>query len=111
MADPGVELVHYADLQADLAGQLRRIAAILGIDVPGPAWPGVEEAVGFERMRARAEQLAPDHNGVLRSRAAFFRRGTSGAARELLTPAEITRYESRAATLAPADLLTWLHRV
>ncbi|MGQ0629871.1 MAG: sulfotransferase domain-containing protein [Sporichthyaceae bacterium] len=108
--EPGVTLVHYADLQADLDGQLGRLAAVLDIDVPAPARPQLVEAAGFENMRARAEQLAPDHNGVLRSRAAFFRRGTSGAAAELLTPAEITRYTSRAAALAPADLLAWLHR-
>ena len=41
---------------------------------------------------------------------AFFRRGGSGAGRELLTDEEFARYLERAATLAPADLLTWLHR-
>jgi aryl sulfotransferase len=42
--------------------------------------------------------------------AAFFRRGSSGAGRELLTSAEFDRYRDRAAQLAPPDLLAWLHR-
>jgi hypothetical protein len=41
---------------------------------------------------------------------AFFRRGTSGSGRELLTPEEYAHYLDRAAGLAPPDLLTWLNR-
>ena len=61
-------------------------------------------------MRARADQLAPDTQGVLKDRAAFFRRGRSGAGREELGEAELARYFARAAELAPPDLLGWLHR-
>jgi hypothetical protein len=46
---------------------------------------------------------------VLKSNQAFFRRGTSGAGREVLTAAELDRYRERAAALAPPDLLAWLH--
>lgn len=35
---------------------------------------------------------------------------TSGGGRELLTAEELAHYEERAASLAPADLLVWLHR-
>ena len=34
-----VLLVHYADLKADLGGEMRRIADFLGIAVPAPLWP------------------------------------------------------------------------
>jgi hypothetical protein len=47
---------------------------------------------------------------ILKSAEAFFRRGTSGAGRELLTEAELARYDRRAAELASADMLRWLHR-
>lgn len=102
-----VLLVHYADLSADLGGEMRRIATRLGLDAPDD---DLVEAARFERMRARAADLAPDPAGVLKDRGAFFRRGRSGGARELLTPDEIAHYERRAATMAPADLLTWLNR-
>ena len=105
-----VLLVHYADLSADLAGQMRRIAGRLRIDVPERVWPDLVDAAGFARMRERARDLAPDPAGILRDRNAFFRRGGSGAGRELLTDAEFARYLDRAATMAPPDLLIWLHR-
>ena len=107
--DPNVLLVHYADLSVDLAAEMRRIAARLRIDVP-ESWADLVDAAGFTRMRERARDLAPDPAGILKDRNAFFRRGGSGAGRELLTDAEFAHYLDRAATIAPPDLLTWLHR-
>jgi aryl sulfotransferase len=108
--EPNVVLVHYDDLLADLEGQMRRLAARLGIAVPGPAWPGLVDAATFEQMRRRAHRLVPDRAGVIKDRAAFFRRGRSGSGRDLLTAAELAGYHSRTARLAPAGLLAWLHR-
>ena len=107
-SQPNVLLFHYDDLSADLAGQMRRLAGELGITVPGPAWPGLVRAATFEQMRARADRFVPG-GGVLKSSAAFFRRGSSGAGRELLTDVEFAHYLARAAQLAPPDLLGWLH--
>jgi aryl sulfotransferase len=107
---PGVLLVHYADLAADLDAEMRRIAERLGISVPAELWPDLVDAATFGRMRERATELAPDPAGIMKDRAAFFRRGRSGAGRELLTDDEVERYRARAASLAPPDLLAWLHR-
>jgi aryl sulfotransferase len=106
--EPNVTLVHYDDLVADLDGQMRRLADVLGIAVPPGAWPGLVAAATFASMRARADRLTP--GSVLKDRQAFFRRGGSGAGREVLSPPELARYHARAAALAPADLLEWLHR-
>jgi hypothetical protein len=89
---------------------MRRLAARLGIEVAERRWPELVDAAGFDRMRARADRLAPDAAGVLKDPTRFFRRGSSGAARELLSGAEMARYGARAAELAPPDLLEWLHR-
>ncbi|MEU4527871.1 sulfotransferase domain-containing protein [Micromonospora ureilytica] len=105
--EPNVELVHYDDLLADLGGEMRRLADRWKLPSPGPE---LVEAATFGRMRERADRLAPDTLGVLRDRQAFFRRGGSGQGRDLLDDAARARYEARAATLAPPDLLTWLHR-
>jgi len=108
--DGNVLLVHYADLSADLDGEMRRIADRLGIAVPADRWNALVEAATFTQMRARAKDLAPDPAGILKDRDAFFRRGSSGAGRELLSDAEFAHYLDRAGSLAPPDLLTWLHR-
>jgi hypothetical protein len=109
-AAPNVRLVHYDDLLSDLDGELRRLASWLGIEVPAERWPELVGAATFAQMRRRATALVPNPAGVLRDERAFFRRGRSGAGRDALEPADVDRYLRRAATLAPADLLTWLHR-
>jgi aryl sulfotransferase len=106
--EPNVLLVHYDDLRGDLEGEMRWLAGRLGIAVPEQAWPALVRAATFESMRDRADTLVPTA-GVFKSNAAFFRRGTSGAAREILTDDEIAAYHARAAQLAPPDLLAWLH--
>ena len=102
-------LVHYDDLLADLAGQMRRIAAWLGIEVPAGRWPALVESATFAAMRRRAAVLVPDPSGVLKDHRAFFRQGRSGSGRDLLSAEEIDRYHQRTADLAPTDLLAWLH--
>jgi hypothetical protein len=106
--EPNVLLVHYDDLSADLDGEMRAIAGRLGIAVPEHTWPQLVQAATFEHMRASAETIIPAP-GILKSSAAFFRQGKSGAGREALTADELARYHARAGQLAPPDLLGWLH--
>jgi hypothetical protein len=109
-AQPNMVLVHYDDLSADLEGEMRRLAGLLRITVPDQTWASLVKAATFQEMRAAAARLTPGPGGVLKDRAAFFRRGSSGAGRELLTSDELAHYHARAAQLAPPDLLRWLHR-
>ena len=106
---PNVVLMHYDDLQADLEGEMRRLAARLGIAVRDELWPMLVEAATFEHMRARAGRLVPGPPGVIKDSSAFFRQGTSGSGRELLTEPELARYLARVAQLASPEFLAWLH--
>ena len=108
-SEPNVLLVHYDDLLADLEGQMRHLAASLGITVPEQAWPALTEAATFERMRDRADAILPAHPGRFAEPASFFRRGKSGAGREILSDEELADYYARAGQLAPPDMLEWLH--
>jgi aryl sulfotransferase len=105
-----IVLVHYDDLLGDLDGEMRRLARLLDITVPEEDWPTLVKAATFTSMRSRADELAPNHAGVLKDTTAFFRRGTSGSGRELLTGDELAHYYERSGRLAPPDLLRWLHR-
>ena len=107
---PNVVLVHYADLVADLEGEMRRLASVLDIAVPGERWGDLVSAATFSAMQSRADSLVPNRLGVLKDRAAFFRSGRSGAGRELLTEAEYAHYLDRLAALGPADVIAWLNR-
>lgn len=103
---PNVVLVHYDQLTADLPGQMRYLAARLGIPVPEPLWPVLTASATLPRMRERATHLVP---GFFHDAQAFFPRGIPGAAAELLTATELSTYHTRAAALAPPEILTWLH--
>lgn len=105
--EPNVMLIHYEDLSADLEGEMRRVAARLGITVPEATWPDLVRAATFDDMRAHADQFVPSGG---RDNTAFFRSGSSGEGRALLTSEEIARYRDRVAPLAPSDMLAWLHR-
>ncbi len=105
---PNVVLVHYDELLSDLDSAMRRLSGMLGIPVDEARWPELVHAATFEAMRDGAN--APEGLGVLKDPAAFFRRGVSGEGRALLSADELARYRARVATMAPADLLAWLHR-
>jgi hypothetical protein len=105
---PNVVVMHYQELASNLAGAMKRIAGRLDIAVPAHRWPALVSAATFTQMRARARELAPAH--VLYDSNRFFRSGSSGQWRGVLTGADLRRYERRVAALMPADLAAWLHR-
>lgn len=108
--EPNVILIHYDDLLADLEGQMRRLARLLHIQVSEQVWPALVDAATFTSMSSRAAELAPDPSGILKSPAAFFRRGTSGSGRDLLNEIEMAHYRDLVDGMAPADMVAWLHR-
>ncbi|MFD3588190.1 sulfotransferase domain-containing protein [Streptomyces sp. NPDC058683] len=107
-ADAEVLLFHYADLSADLPGEMTRLGRYLGVGTAGGDWADLVAAASFEQMRAAANRIQP--LGPARNNTAFFRRGGSGSGAALLSDGELSRYHARAAALAPPDLLAWLHR-
>lgn len=106
--DENIVLAHYDDLVDGLEREMRRLAATLDCDDRDIS--ELARAATFEAMRARSDLLAPGVDGVLRDRAAFFRRGSSGERNEVLSTEDLSRYEARARNLATDDLLAWLHR-
>ena len=107
--EPNVVLVHYHDLERDLIGGMRRLAAALSIEIDPSEISRLANAATFDAMRDRLEHV-PDVHGVLKDRSRFFRRGSSGAAVDTLGPDIIAAYHARAERLAPPDLREWLHR-
>lgn len=105
-----VELFHYADLSADLDGQLRRLAAALDIDLPEARWAELLRAATFAAMKRNADVLAPDtKHGIWQDTAQFFDQGRSGRWQERLSPDDLDRYDRRVAALVAPDLARWAH--
>lgn len=106
---PNVLLVHYADMKADLEGEMRRIAQFLGIDVAEPAWPELVHGARFDTMKLEAK-AQPGMEMVFEGGAdRFFFKGTNGRWRDVLTTQDLELYEARASELDP-DLRGWLER-
>ena len=65
---PNVVLVHYADLQRDLEGEMRSIAQRLDIDIDEDRLPDLVAAAGFDTMRERADEITPESTaGIFRA--------------------------------------------
>jgi len=106
---PNVMLVHFADLKADLPGQMRRIAAFLGIPVDESRWSDMVAHCGFEYMKAHAGESVPLGGAFWDGGASsFIHKGTDGRWRERLTEAESRKYERRAERELGADCAAWL---
>ncbi len=105
---PNLLLVHYNDLKADLAGEMRRIADFIGAEVPEAAWPAVVERCTFEAMRESGERLGEIDaifEGGVKS---FVFKGTNGRWRDVLTADELAAYAGRVAEALPPDCAAWL---
>ena len=108
--DPNVALFHYADLQADLPGELLRLARILAIPCSPQRAGELAAEASLARMRDRGADVAPNASlGHWKDVRAFFRSGGAGEWRARLSPADLAAYEARVATLVAPDLAAWAH--
>ena len=108
--EPNVVLCHFADFTQDLTGELRRLAAALHIAVTPERAATLAAEAGLDRMRERADEIAPAASqGNWKYPRAFFRSGRSGEWRDRLTAEDAHEYARRVAELAPPDLAAWTH--
>ena len=106
---PNLLLLHFADLKADLPGQIRRIAAFLDVEVDPSRWDTILEHCGFAWMKEHAAKSAPLGGAFWEGGGAtFIHRGTNGRWREILTADDNARYESLARERLGEDCARWL---
>lgn len=106
--ESNVLFLHYNDLLTDLEGEARRVAAFCGIAVPEPAWPAIVERCSLEGMRdsaGRSEAYDQLFRGGAQS---FFYKGSNGRWTDVLTAAELARYDERVKAVLPPDAAAWL---
>lgn len=112
---PNILFVHFADLLADLPGEIARIAAHVGFERTGEELDAVARAVTFDAIRKDKAAASPMpqagaeatwKNGL----DTFFFKGTNGRWREVLTAAELAMYEQAKARCLPLSCAAWLER-
>ena len=104
-----VSFFHYADMLADRAGVMARVADVLGITVDHAVMPALVEAAGFANMRENAERFAPNAGtGRWKDERRFFNRGSSAQWREVLSAGALELYDNRLSGLLPDSDIAWL---
>ena len=105
---PNVHLFHYADLWADRDGEMRRVAAVLGVPIDEERWPAFVDAAGLDSMRSRADNTAPEaHLGLWHDPRAFFRSGGTRDWASLMSPDDLAHFDERLHELA-GDATGWV---
>jgi aryl sulfotransferase len=107
--EPSVLLVHYADLKKDLAGEIRRIAAFLEIDVSAALWPELVDAARFESMKGAADQLMPTAGFIWQGGGdTFLHKGVNGRWRDVFHADDLVAYDARLKREFPPELARWI---
>ena len=108
---PNILMVHYSDLKADLAGEMKRIAEFLQIEVADALWPELVAAATFENMKGKADRLAPQvGDGIWKDPNQFFNKGASGQWRDILGTEELALYKQVMSEKLEPELATWLEK-
>jgi aryl sulfotransferase len=105
---PNVHLVHFNNLKEDMPGNIRRIAEFLEIDIDEERWPDIVEHCTFDYMKKNADDISPQFKTMFTDGMTnFVFKGTNQRWRDVLSPEEIEKYESIAASRQTADCAHW----
>lgn len=106
---PNLKLVHFADLKADMEGEIRAIADFLDIHPSKEAWPRILEHCSFDYMKTHANEVAPLGGAVFEGGGAtFINKGANGRWRDVLTADDCARYDARARAELGDECAAWL---
>lgn len=108
---PNVLLVHFNNLKADMPGEIRRIARFLDIEVNDTTWPAILEHCSIEYMRssAAAAESGPLMAQIFQDGAhTFFNKGTNGRWKDVLSAADVDKYEQAVRRHLTPDCAHWL---
>jgi aryl sulfotransferase len=107
--EPNIHLLHYADLRRDPAGELHRLGDALGFDITPQRAAELAAEATLERMRERADEVAPSASkGIWRDPSRFLRTGGAGEWQQWMAPDDEGYWRLVAAHASP-DLARWAH--
>ena len=106
--EPNVLFVHFDDLLADLDGEMRRIAAFLGIAVDETALAAAVARCTFAGMKARPNEIGEFETHFVGGADTFLYKGTNGRWQGELTQDELDRYQAAVAENLTPECARWL---
>ena len=107
---PNVVRFHYADLLADLPGQMRRLAEALSVAVDEQRFAAQVAAAQFDAMKERAADSLPEGDlPMWKDTGEFFKSARQGAWEGLLPQERLVEYHQLVADQVPPELARWIH--
>ncbi len=104
-----VHLFHYADMCRDLAAEMARVAAILGVSHGDDLMAALVKTATFESMSAAPERFAPSGGmGFWKSDEAFFDGGNCGKWQGKLSEDQLAAYDARISEMLSPEDRHWL---
>lgn len=108
---PNVHMVHFADLKADMPGEIRRIAAFLDIEINEDVWPNILKHCSFDYMKENAVQTVPLGGAFWDGGAqTFVHKGVNGRWVDTLNAEHSRAYEAKAVAELGAECAAWLNK-
>ena len=106
---PNVKMIHFANLKADMPGEIRSIAEFLDIPIDESNWDAIVEHCGFDYMKANATKSVPLGGAFWEGGAqTFVHKGNNGRWRDILTAEDSARYEAKVVAELGEDCARWL---
>lgn len=106
---PNIIFVHYADLLKDRAGQIRRIADFLDIEITPDNHKKITERASFESMKERAPEEIPMAKTFFDGGAdIFINKGTNGRWKDVMTAEQLAQYDRRVKAVLTPECAGWL---
>ncbi|GAC18853.1 sulfotransferase domain-containing protein [Paraglaciecola arctica] len=106
---PNVMLMHFADLKADIEGQIRKIADFLDIQINEDTIGDIVKHCSFDYMKAHADQSAPLGGAFWDGGAkTFIHKGLNGRWKKDMPKHLSEQYEQAALSQLGSGCSTWL---
>jgi aryl sulfotransferase len=106
---PNICIVHYAELKADLPGQMTRLADFLGIRIHPELWSETVRRCTFEHMKAQSTSILSAYEAQAPGAPkVFMNKGEVGRWRNVLPAADVAAYESMAVRELGEACAAWL---
>ncbi|MBW7967145.1 sulfotransferase domain-containing protein [Bradyrhizobium sp. BR 10261] len=106
---PNILLVHYNDLKANLAGEMRRIADFLHIVIPEALWPSLVDAASFEAMSRDGAVLLSGLTDMFDGGAErFFFRGNNRRWEGVFRDDDLAHYAANVDNMLSRECAHWL---
>ncbi len=101
--------MNFANLNRDMPGEMRRIAAFLGIGIDEKRWDRIVEYCTFDWMKRNATKSVPLGGAFWDAGAeVFINKGVNGRWKDVLSAEDVAEHEKRAVGELGAACARWL---